>query len=195
MVSCHDYAWETVRGLAEVEGVTVVGFLQGEMPNQGLTVRLRRFWRAQGPRMGQAAVSSSVQKLWRVVGRALWSSSNPVPGVCHLHVDSLDSPEVRSALEPLRPDLLVVDGSNILKPDFFTTPRHGAINLHCGKLPDYRGMPPAFWELYHGDREVGVSVHEVSAKLDAGAVFATATVPLDPVPPVAPVAYAIPLLA
>ena len=108
----------------------------------------------------------------------------------YIRVGLLDAPDAIQTLETLKPDLMIVDGASILKPDFFERPRYGAINLHCGKVPDYRGMPPAFWELYYGEREVGVSVHAVSSKLDEGAVFAAATVPLDLRPPGDPVAYA-----
>ena len=187
VVSCHEFGWETVRALANLDGVAVAGFLHGDLPRPRLSVRIRRFWRAQGPRMGQAAASSSAQKLWSaLVG---WRASNTVPGVPYVRLHSLDSPEAIEALESLKPDLMVVDGASILKPAFFSRPRYGAINLHCGKLPEYRGMPPAFWELYHGEAEVGVSVHAVSAKLDEGAVFAAATVPLDLAPPGDPVTY------
>jgi folate-dependent phosphoribosylglycinamide formyltransferase PurN len=188
VVSCHDYAWATVRELSRLDGIAVVGFLQGELPRPRLSVRLRRFWRAQGPRMGQAAVTSTAQKIWKALGGVLHRNDS-VPGVAHVHVESLDSPEAVTALESLQPDLMVVDGGSILKPTFFGKPRFGAINLHCGKLPDYRGMPPAFWELYHGEREVGVSVHAISAKLDEGAVFAATTVPLDVTPTGDPVQY------
>lgn len=40
-------------------------------------------------------------------------------------------------------DLGVALGAPILKPALFTLPRMGTINLHKGRLPDYRGMPPA----------------------------------------------------
>lgn len=189
VVSCHDYAWATVRELSRLEGIAVVGFLQGELPQPRWPVRIRRFWYSQGPRVGQAAVSRSAQKIWKTLRRALHGPDEAVAGVAHVHVESLDSPEAVSALESMQPDLMVVDGGSILKPNFFGKPRLGAINLHCGKLPEYRGMPPAFWELYHGEREVGVSVHAISARLDEGEVFAATSVPLDLTPPGDPVQY------
>ena len=189
VVSCHDHAWATVRELSRLEGIAVVGFLQGELPRPRWSVRIRRFWYAQGPRVGQAAVSRGVQKIWKALRRAFRRPADAVPGVTYLHLESLDSPEAVSALESLQPDLMVVDGGSILKPNFFSKPRLGAINLHCGKLPEYRGMPPAFWELYHGEREVGVSVHAISARLDEGDVFAATSVPLDVTPPGDPVQY------
>ena len=187
VVSCHDYAWATVRELSQVDGVKVVGFLQGDPPKARLRLRLRRFWRSQGPGMGPAAVASIARKTLRALGAG--RASDIVSGVPYLQVESLNSADAVRLLESLKPDLMVVDGANILQPHFFGRPRYGAINLHCGKLPDYRGMPPAFWELYHGEREVGVSVHAVTATLDDGAVFASTVVPLDQTPTGDPVAY------
>lgn len=187
VVSCHDFAWATVRELSRLDGVTVAGFLQGDPPKARLRVRLRRFWRSQGPYIGQSAVASIVRRVWSALGRG---RPDIVSGVPHVQVASLNSPDSINALDSLNADLMVVDGGSILKPNFFGRPRYGAINLHCGKLPDYRGMPPAFWELYYGEREVGVSVHAVTAKLDDGAVFATTSVPLDSSPPGDPVSYA-----
>ena len=46
------------------------------------------------------------------------------------------------------------------------------LNVHSGKLPDYRGMMPTFWALLNGEREIVVTVHEMAARLDAGAVLA-----------------------
>ena len=190
VVSCHDYAWETVRELSQLDGVEVVGFLQGELPRARLLVRIRRFVRAQGPMVALAAIYSIARKLRRVVGGPGRVTSNAASDVPHVRLRSLNAPEAIEALESLKPDLMVVDGASILQPDFFARPRYGAINLHCGKLPDFRGMPPAFWELYHGVPEVGVSVHAVSARLDEGPVWATTTVPLDLAPPGDPVTYA-----
>ncbi len=68
----------------------------------------------------------------------------------------------------------------ILKPETFETPTLGTINLHKGKLPDYRGMPPAFWEILAGESQVGVSVHFVDKGLDTGPVVKASTVPIDP---------------
>ena len=188
VVSCYDYAWDTVRELSKLDGVSVVGFVQGDPPRARFRVRLRRLWRANGPAIGLAAVSSIRRKLRRAFARE--GPQDMVSGVLHVNVESLNGADAIKVLESLQADLMVVDGGSILKPKFFSVPRHGAINLHCGKLPEYRGMPPAFWELYHGESEVGVSVHAVSAILDEGAVFAATTVPLDLAPPGDPVSYA-----
>ena len=79
-------------------------------------------------------------------------------------------------LRECQADLAVVLGTRILRPELFSVPRLGSVNLHKGKVPEYRGMPPGFWELYEGERSAGITVHFVSAKLDAGDVVETAEV-------------------
>lgn len=95
-------------------------------------------------------------------------------------VGNLNSPEAVAALRECQADLAVVLGTRILRPEVFSVPRMGSINLHKGKVPEYRGMPPGFWELYEGERTAGITVHFVSAKLDAGNVVETAEVEISP---------------
>ncbi len=54
------------------------------------------------------------------------------------------------------------------------------LNVHNGRLPDYRGMMPTFWALLDGADRVVVTVHEMAERLDAGAVVAEFDVPVGP---------------
>ena len=81
----------------------------------------------------------------------------------------------------LQPDLGIVFGTRILKPELFEIPRHGSINIHKRKVPDYRGGGPiALWELLDDRTEIGVTVHRVAVKLDAGDIIRAATIPVEP---------------
>jgi peptidoglycan/xylan/chitin deacetylase (PgdA/CDA1 family) len=93
---------------------------------------------------------------------------------------NLNGPAAIAALRECQADLAVVLGTRILRPEVFSVPRLGSINLHKGKVPQYRGMPPGFWELYEGERTAGITVHFVSVKLDAGDVVETAEVEISP---------------
>jgi len=78
---------------------------------------------------------------------------------------------IRQLVADLNCKLGVVFGAKILKEKIFSVPELGMINIHQGLIPDYRGMPPAFWELYNDEKETGISIHKVVAKLDAGEVY------------------------
>ena len=93
-------------------------------------------------------------------------------------VGNLNSPEAIRALNECSADLGVVVGTRILKPTTFGVPRMGCINLHKGKVPEYRGMPPGFWEMYDGATSAGVTVHFVDKGLDTGDIIATGSVPI-----------------
>jgi peptidoglycan/xylan/chitin deacetylase (PgdA/CDA1 family) len=76
-------------------------------------------------------------------------------------------------------DLGIALGAPILKEALFSLPRLGTINLHKGRLPDYRGMPPAFWELQQEEASVGCTVHKVEAGLDTGDIVLERSVAVD----------------
>ncbi|HKY06534.1 MAG TPA: formyltransferase family protein, partial [Blastocatellia bacterium] len=98
----------------------------------------------------------------------------PIHFLTSYHTD--DSIALMRAAEA---DLGVVLGTNILKESVFKIPRLGCINLHQGLAPYYRGCPPVFWELYNGEREVGLTVHFVETKVDTGEIVLQTTVPLN----------------
>jgi len=76
-------------------------------------------------------------------------------------------------------DLGILLGTNILRESVFKLPRLGSINLHQGLAPYYRGCPAIFWELYNGEREIGITVHFVESKVDTGDIILQRTVPLE----------------
>lgn len=81
----------------------------------------------------------------------------------------------------LEPDLGLIYGTRILKPELFTIPRRGSINIHKHKVPDYRGSgAPGLWELRDGRTEQTVTVHRVVKEVDAGAILGERTFPIEP---------------
>jgi len=56
----------------------------------------------------------------------------------------------------------------------------GAYNLHGSLLPKYRGRVPVNWAVLHGETETGATLHEMTAKPDAGAIIAQTMVPILP---------------
>jgi peptidoglycan/xylan/chitin deacetylase (PgdA/CDA1 family) len=80
----------------------------------------------------------------------------------------------------LNPDLGLIFGTRILKPALFEIPKQGSINIHKRKVPDYRGGGAVgLWELLDDQKEIGVTVHRVEAKVDVGAVVRSALIPVD----------------
>jgi folate-dependent phosphoribosylglycinamide formyltransferase PurN len=115
---------------------------------------------------------------------ALWC-----PGARHVHCDDLHAPESLALLRSLEPDLGVVFAAYRLKPEVFTIPRLGCLNLHLGHAPKFRGSSPAFYEMLEGVPTVGVTIHRISEGLDAGPIIAQQSFPLDVAPDGDPVSY------
>jgi methionyl-tRNA formyltransferase len=75
-------------------------------------------------------------------------------------------------LQALRPDLIIsVAAPVIFKRELISLPRLGCINIHNGMLPHYRGMLPNFWQMYHDEKQVGITVHEINENLDDGRIL------------------------
>ncbi len=102
-------------------------------------------------------------------------------GLPVLDPESINTDEARAVLRELAPDLLLVaDYGQILSNASLDTAPLGGVNLHGSLLPKYRGAAPINWAIYNGDTETGVTVIQMSSKVDAGACLAKAATPIDP---------------
>lgn len=93
----------------------------------------------------------------------------------------INAADSRAALATIGADLYVVaDYGQILSPETLAIPPKGSINLHGSLLPKYRGAAPINWAVFHGEPIVGVSVIGVTPKVDAGGVYAQASIEVLP---------------
>lgn len=83
-------------------------------------------------------------------------------------VVNIHAPEVLDTVRSLAPDLGLIYGSPILKPELFEIPASGTLGIHHGKVPQYRGNKTMFWAMYNGERVAGVTIQKVNAGLDSG---------------------------
>lgn len=120
-------------------------------------------------------------------GRGQHVTEGPVKALAvsrHLPVlqpAALKDPAVEATLRAWTPDLGVVVAYGQLVPDaLLALPRLGLINVHPSLLPKYRGAAPVHRAVIAGETTTGVSIMRVGPRLDAGAVFATATRAIGP---------------
>ena len=59
----------------------------------------------------------------------------------------------------------------ILKSKLLNLPPLGCINIHHAPLPRYQGMMPTFWQMYNGEKKVGLTIHQMREKIDQGPVL------------------------
>jgi len=183
----HGGAELVLERLLALEGVEVAGvFVETDtIPRRSLREKLRRSvryegWAATFAKLARQLVARRAAGDVRAVERARDSLSEVARarGVPLHFVSNYHTGEAVELMRAAGADLGVIYGTNIIRESVFRLPRLGSINLHQGLAPLYRGGPPVFWELYNGEREVGLTVHFVEAKVDTGAVLLQETVPL-----------------
>ena len=76
-------------------------------------------------------------------------------------------------IREIKPDLIFsFYYRDLLSQELLDIPAMGAYNLHGSLLPRYRGRAPANWVLVKGEKETGVTLHQMTRRPDAGAIVA-----------------------
>lgn len=85
----------------------------------------------------------------------------------------VNSPESVDWLTRFDPDLFILAGYNqIIRSGILGIPGKGVVNLHGGKLPQYRGVAPINWQIINGETTGACSVIFVDEGIDTGDIIA-----------------------
>lgn len=88
-----------------------------------------------------------------------------------LEVSDVRLPEVADLLRTLSPAVFAVSCfPSRLPGTLLRLPERAALNAHPSLLPRHRGPDPLFWTYRGLDPQAGVSIHRMTARLDAGDV-------------------------
>jgi hypothetical protein len=68
-------------------------------------------------------------------------------------------------------DFILRFGFNIIRGDILSAARYGVWSYHHDDERLYRGGPPCFWEIVHGDDKTGVILQRLTERLDGGIVL------------------------
>lgn len=80
--------------------------------------------------------------------------------------------DVQSQLRDLNPDVMVVVAYGLLLPQAaLDIPKHGCLNIHASLLPRWRGAAPIQRAILAGDTETGITIMQMDAGLDTGAML------------------------
>ncbi|MCV9880564.1 methionyl-tRNA formyltransferase [Brenneria izbisi] len=114
----------------------------------------------------------------RPAGRGNKLTPSPVKIVAEQHnlpvyqPKSLRASESQDLVEALHADVMVVVAYGlILPPAVLAMPRLGCINVHGSLLPRWRGAAPIQRALWAGDQNTGVTIMQMDAGLDTGAML------------------------
>jgi len=86
---------------------------------------------------------------------------------------NINSKENQNYIANLELDLIVsIRYGQIFKDNIIDLPKHGILNLHSGKLPDYRGIMASFQALLHDEKKLGTTLHYITDKnIDTGDII------------------------
>ena len=68
-------------------------------------------------------------------------------------------------------DFILRFGFNIIRGEILESARYGVWSYHHDNEHLYRGGPPCFWELYHGDDTTGAILQRLTDRLDGGVIL------------------------
>jgi methionyl-tRNA formyltransferase len=86
--------------------------------------------------------------------------------------ENANDPKFLGSIKKVNPELIVLAGyGQIVKKDFISLAKFGCINLHAGKLPEYRGSSPMNWALINGEKEFTISIIQIDEGVDTGDIL------------------------
>jgi len=123
----------------------------------------------------------------RPKGRGNQVSASPVKvaalelGIEVLQPERIRRPENLAPLAAWDTEMMVVVGyGQIIPQSIIDLPRYGILNVHASLLPKYRGAAPIQWAIANGESETGITIMQIDAGLDTGAMLLKETVTIDP---------------
>ncbi|MHB1331864.1 MAG: methionyl-tRNA formyltransferase [Sulfuriferula sp.] len=123
----------------------------------------------------------------RPAGRGMKLKPGPVKqealrlGLPVLQPISLKTAEIQDTLRALNAELMVVAAYGLILPQaVLDMPRHGCLNIHASLLPRWRGAAPIQRAILAGDAETGITIMQMDAGLDTGAMLRCHAIPIAP---------------
>ena len=121
----------------------------------------------------------------RPAGRGMKLKASPVKALAleqGLHIEQperLKDSESWAPIVAAQADLMIVAAYGLILPQgVLDIPRLGCVNIHASLLPRWRGAAPIQRALEAGDRETGITLMQMDAGLDTGAMLSRAALPI-----------------
>ena len=121
----------------------------------------------------------------RPSGRGMHLTASPVKqlalqhGLPVLQPASLKNEEAQKAIAGFAADVMVVAAYGLILPAaVLQIPRYGCLNIHASLLPRWRGAAPIQRAILEGDAETGITIMQMDAGLDTGAMLLKKACPI-----------------
>lgn len=123
----------------------------------------------------------------RPAGRGMKLKASPVKelalarGIPVHQPERLRTAESQVPIRAARADAMVVAAYGLILPRaVLDIPRLGCVNIHASLLPRWRGAAPIQRAILAGDRVTGITLMQMNAGLDTGAMLSRAELAIDP---------------
>ncbi|AEJ00333.1 Methionyl-tRNA formyltransferase [Nitrosomonas sp. Is79A3] len=94
---------------------------------------------------------------------------------------TLKSAEIQTQLLALSADVMIVAAYGLILPEtVLKIPRLGCMNIHASLLPRWRGAAPIQRAILAGDHETGITIMQMDAGLDTGAILLKRSIAIAP---------------
>lgn len=94
---------------------------------------------------------------------------------------TLKSAEIQTQLLALSADVMIVAAYGLILPEaVLKIPRLGCLNIHASLLPRWRGAAPIQRAILAGDQETGITIMQMDAGLDTGAILLKRSIAITP---------------
>lgn len=89
--------------------------------------------------------------------------------------------EIEQELKDLKPFAFVTCAfGQFISDSILSIPEFGCVNVHASLLPKYRGGAPIHWTIINGEKETGVCLMKTIKQMDAGDVYCSKKIEIDP---------------
>lgn len=171
----HRFVANAIAGALEVEAILVTD----PAPRRGWKTVLRkhptRFLDKAALKLFDL-LTKAAERRRRALDEVLGPNSREFaqPGLLE-HVGRPKDGGLEQAVRSLHPDILAIYGTAMIPDTVLRLPGRIALNMHTGLSPDYRGTACAFWPIQRNEPDrLGATVHECTAEVDGGDIFARA---------------------
>lgn len=111
-------------------------------------------------------------------GNSLYESAEWL-GATYLQPADPSSAEVEEVIARAAPDILLsIAYDRVIPRHVLALARTGALNVHAGILPRYRGCNVITWAIVNGESTIGLTVHYMDEHLDTGPILTQQRLPI-----------------
>ncbi|WP_462420288.1 formyl transferase [Salinicoccus sp. Marseille-QA3877] len=175
-----NYVYNNVEKSFYISKVFIAG---DEKKSEFLKKRVKRlgFWKVAGQVLfivySKLFLRGSADRRIKAINEEFGMNREDIPAEKVKYIDSVNSVQMQEEISKMKPDLVIINGTSIIKSHILDAADCHFLNIHVGITPKYRGVHGGYWALYNGDTDlVGVTTHFVDTGIDTGQVLDQTTV-------------------